>query len=71
MANIISFPSGPQTMYISCVSVTPPAKISYSSSDRVVDAVKFPHQVAIGICDMLNTRWCLDASLEPVEPPHG
>ena len=71
MPEIITFFSGPQRRFISCISLTPPAKIAYSSSERAVDAIKFPRDVAHGIRDMLNTRWSLDCSLERVEGPRG
>ena len=71
MPDIITFFSGSQRRFISCISLTPPAKIAYSSSERAVDAIKFPHHVGVGIQDMLNTRWSLDCSLERVEGPRG
>ena len=71
MAHIITFPGDSGPRYISCVSVTPPAKIAFSSSERSVDAVKLPYMVAHGIRDMLNTCWSLECALERAEASRG
>ena len=57
-----------QPRYISSLSVCPPAKVSYSSSERVVDALGLPYAVALGLCDMLNHSWDLSCDIVPVSP---
>lgn len=57
-----------QPRYISSVSVSPPAKVSYASSERVVDALGLPYAVALGLCDMINTRWDLHCDIVPISP---
>lgn len=48
-----------QTRYISCLSVLPPAKVCYSSSERLSDAVCLPKAVALGFLDLLNSQFSL------------
>lgn len=58
MSHILTYQTPDQQQrYISCFSVNPPAKASYSSSERLQDAVVLPYNVALGACDMLNGRW--------------
>ena len=52
-----------QTRYISCVSVLPPAKVCYSSSERLVDAVCLPDPVAAGLLDLLNRQYPLGCTI--------
>lgn len=53
--------------YISCLTLIPPAAISYASSDRLVDALRLPAAVASCFRDMLNDKWMIGCSLEPCE----
>lgn len=48
-----------QTRYISCLYVLPPAKVCYSSSERLVDAVCLPDPVAAGLLELLNRQYSL------------
>lgn len=56
--------SSGQLRYISCVSIHAPAKIGYSSSERVEDAVKLPYQIAKGLGEMLDCRYALKCDLK-------
>lgn len=49
--------------FISCVSVLPPAKVCYSSSERPVDALLLPLPVATGFRDLLNEQYALGCSV--------
>lgn len=61
--------SSDQLRYISCVSIHAPAKIGYSSSERVEDAVKLPYMIAKGLGEMLDYRYALKCNLTSCEAP--
>lgn len=73
MAHILTFQTPDHKQrYISCFSVNAPAKASYSSSERIQDAIVLPYSVALGACDMINHRWNIGCDLIPSKvPPNG
>lgn len=57
-----------QKRYVSCVSLLSPARITYSSSDRPVDALLVPLPVALAFAKLLDSQYGLGCNVacEPV-----
>ena len=57
-----------QMRYVSCVSLLPPDRITYASSERAVDALRLPRAVALAFSTLLDAQYGLGCSVtcEPV-----
>ena len=64
-----------QKRYITCFSVSSRSsgatEISYSSSSSILDAVKVPYGVALGVMSMLHAKWGLAADVQSWRPKDG